>query len=762
MPIPKSMKRLFLWTLILMATVFASMAQTQAGYVKTKGRLGSNGQVVAGTRLPGATVQVKGRNAVVTGANGVFSLSIPSNKYYLQTVRKNGYMLIDPEVLQKLYSYSSNPLILVMESPEQQKDDKLAAEKKLRRSLQKQLQAKEDALEELKEQNKVTQDEYRKALEALYEEQDKNGQLISEMAEQYALVDYDLLDAFNQQVSECILNGELLKADSLLRSKGNVDTRIARVHEQEAAQAAEQAELSRRQRNLEQSIAGTQAEKADIAQDCYSFFKKFIIECQHDSAAQYIEKRANLDPQNALWQFDAGSYFQRCGLLYKAEDYYQRALSLARSNAQADPQNNEGSLARMLNNVALLYQEQGRRAEADRLFNESLEISKRLAVDNPEAYDLRVASTLNNLGILDNRLDKSEAFFTEALDLYSKYAQDDPATYLSLVADVMNNLGVLYDENQYAGDSEEMYLNALGIYRQLAKESPDTYNPDVAATLNNLSTLYHRYGVKAEEGKQMQQEALQIYRQLAQKEPQVYTSKLATALSNLAVQYYGDERNDDGERAYDEALNAYRYLVQEDAHGYKTQLATKLYEQGIRMYQEDKFDKSEAMFTEALGIYRELADAAPQTYLPEVAKMLRNVANLLDKRKSWSESEKMYLEELTINQQLAQQSSQYNADVARTYGNLSNHALLMKQFDKALEYAHQGLACDGSKLFIHANIAAAHLFKGDYDQAEAIYRQYRQQLRDTFLDDLEQFGKQGVIPQERAGDVERIRQLLQQ
>ena len=720
------MKRLFLLTIIVMAAAFASMAQTQAGYVKTKGRMGSNGQVVAGTRLAGATVQVKGRNAVVSGANGAFALPIPAKKYYLQTVKKNGYMLLDPEVLQRVYSYSTNPLILVMESPEQQKDDKLAAEKKLRRSLQKQLQAKEDALEALKEQNKVTQDEYHKALEALYEEQDKNGQLISEMAEHYAQVDFDLLDAFNQQVSTCILNGELLKADSLLRSKGDMDSRIAKVHEQEAAQAAEQAELSRRQRNLEQSIAGTRSEKADIAQDCYSFHKKFILECLHDSAALYIEKRANLDPQNALWQFDAGSYFQRRGLLHKAEDYLQHALTLARSYAQTDPQNNEAPLARMLINVALLYQDQGRRTDADRLYNEALEILRRLAAENPEAYDLRIAATLNSLGILHDRLDKSEALFNEALEIYSRYAQDDPATYMNLVADILNNLGILYDENQYAGNSEEMYLNALDIYRRLAGESPDTYNPDVAATLNNLSSLYHRYGVKAEEGEQMQQEALQIYRQLAKKDPQVYTSKLAAVLSNLAV------------------------------------MATKLYEQGIRLYQEGKLDKSEAMFSEALGLYRELADADSRTYLPEVAKMLRNVANLLDKRQNWEESEKLYQEELAINKQLAQQSRQYTADVARTYGNLSNHALLMKQFDKALDYARQGLACDSTKMFIHANIAAAHLFKGEYAQAEAIYRQYRPQLRDTFLDDLDQFGKQGVIPQERAGDVERIRQLLQQ
>ena len=123
----------------------------------------------------------------------------------------------------------------------------------------------------------------------------------------------------------------------------------------------------------------------------------------------------------------------------------------------------------------------------------------------------------------------------------------------------------------------------------------------------------------------------------------------------------------------------------------------------------------------------------------------------------------MYQEELAINKQLAQEDpDSYRADVARTWGNLSNHALLMKQFDKAMDYAREGLACDSSKLFIWANLAASLLFKGDYGQAEAIYRQYRTELKDTFLDDLEEFERLGIIPKEREADVQKIRQMLQQ
>ena len=132
--------------LIAIVNCLALMGQTQHGYVKTKGRLANNGAVIAGTRLSGATVSVKGGNAVLSGNNGTFSLSVPNNNYFLQSVQKDGYVLTDPEVLSKQYSYSKNPLVLVLETPDQQTDDKLAAERKIRRTLQRQLQDKEEEI----------------------------------------------------------------------------------------------------------------------------------------------------------------------------------------------------------------------------------------------------------------------------------------------------------------------------------------------------------------------------------------------------------------------------------------------------------------------------------------------------------------------------------------------------------------------------------------------------------------------------------------
>ena len=135
-----------------------AMAQTQQGYVKAKGRLNSNGSIIPGKRLSGATIVLKGGSSVVSGANGAFSMKVPSNKYYLQNVKKNGYLLVDPEVLSKTYAYSTNPLVISMETPTQKADEKLATERKIRRTLQRTLQQREDEIEALKEQNKISID----------------------------------------------------------------------------------------------------------------------------------------------------------------------------------------------------------------------------------------------------------------------------------------------------------------------------------------------------------------------------------------------------------------------------------------------------------------------------------------------------------------------------------------------------------------------------------------------------------------------------
>ena len=303
-------KTLFLLLPILLLSIAVS-AQTQQGYVKTKGRM-VDGKHVPGQGLKGATVSIKGRTAVVVNANdGAFSFPIPESQFRVDSVRKKGYQLVDMDAVAKIYRYSANPIYLVMETPEQQWEDQLSAERKIRRTLTNQLHQREDEIEALKEQQKISDEEYRQALQKLYEETDQNDQLVKDMVERYSKIDYDQLSEFDQKISEFILNGELIKADSMLRTKGDINQRVEEYRKHQAVNAKEKEELSQRQEQLEQSEALAIQERDDLANDCYRKFEIHKMKHESAEAAYYIILRANLDTLNTSWQLDAGEFIAK-------------------------------------------------------------------------------------------------------------------------------------------------------------------------------------------------------------------------------------------------------------------------------------------------------------------------------------------------------------------------------------------------------------------------------------------------------------------
>lgn len=733
------------------------MAQSQTGYVKTRGRI-VNGKVVAGQGLTGATVHVKGRASVlVKNSNGSFSFPVTTKQFVIESVNKKGYQLVDADAAPKTYVHSPAPIYLVMETPSQLMEDKLEAERKLRRTLTKRLQQREDELEALKEQNRITQEQYNATMQQLYDQQESNEALVREMAEYYSRIDYDQIDEFNTRVSEFILAGDLAKADSLLRSKGDIDERIRKLNEHHDAnvQARE---------TLEKSEQAEQFSREDLAQDCFSFFRRFALDNKPDSALCYIEKRAALDSTNCQWQADAGSYLQKRGMTRQARKYYDRALKAARKMAADNPELYEPLLAKTLNNIALLYTETADVAAAEPLFQESLALFKRLSSTDESTYSPYVASTLNNMAVLySGNIDNAsrvEQLLQETLSIYM--SQDNVETFSPAVASIWNNLALLYDETGRYEDSEQMYLKALDLYGQLGQNTR-AYDADYAATLNNLSALYFKDGSRLFDSHELLVEALDIYRRLAAVDAQQYSPLLAVALNNLSVQEFAMNHKEQGEQAFMESLDIYRAMVKDSPRSYLPILAKGLYDQAIRYYQNDDMEKSEALFQESLDAYRTLGSLNGNAYLPEVAKLLRNLATVCDKRQQWDKAGKMYEEELSINQTLASSfPEEYTSHVARTYGNLSNHAILIKDFDKAIEYARQGLALDESRLFIQANLAAALLFKGEQEPAMAIYRKYKKELRDTFLDDFRQFEALGIIPQEAQQAVKTIKQFINQ
>lgn len=465
---------------LLLVTLFFcvcfSFAQQQQGYVKTKGRLGSNGAVIKGTRLSGAMVTVKGRNAVLSGSNGTFTLAIPGNNFYLQNVQKQGYVLTDPDILEKQYAYSKNPLVIVLETQEQQTDDRLQAERKIRRTLQYQLQKREDEIESLKEQNKLTREEFHKQLEALYAEQEGNERLIGTMAERYSRIDYDQIDAFNRQVSEYILNGELHRADSLLNSKGNI-----------AAQISEQLNkglaLKEQKSQLKKAEALYLVETEELGRRCYNKYEIFKMQYQNDSAAYYIKLRADLDTLNIDWQTDAGIMYEiYMAQFSQAEYYFKRALR------QSVLQEGESR------KTAVCYRNLGDNYDELGLYDQALECHQKALEVMLKVYDesyYEVGNTYYSLGLVYNRkgeYQKALDYAKKALSILEASEETPPID----MADAYNMTGSVYTELADYDNAEQYLLKAKEMMDHLLGEDNDK-TVNIYTNLGRIYKIRHDY-----------------------------------------------------------------------------------------------------------------------------------------------------------------------------------------------------------------------------------------------------------------------------
>lgn len=90
-----------IWLITFTLLSLWATAQTQQGIVKTRGRM-VNGVLQKGTPLPGATVLVKNRSAVVSKQNGTFAFPVSENTFLLQSVKKQGYEMVDMEKIKKI------------------------------------------------------------------------------------------------------------------------------------------------------------------------------------------------------------------------------------------------------------------------------------------------------------------------------------------------------------------------------------------------------------------------------------------------------------------------------------------------------------------------------------------------------------------------------------------------------------------------------------------------------------------------------------
>ena len=360
----------------------------------------------------------------------------------------------------------------------------------------------------------------------------------------------------------------------------------------------------------------------------------------------------------------------------------------------------------------------------------------------------------------NKRYDLAEVRYRENLDIYQRLAAISPQVYEPDLAMVQNNLGTLYEDTRRYGESEEMFLSVMEIRRRLVAANPQVYEPDLAGIQNNLGILYkdtQRY----EDSEKMYLSAMEIYRRLAAVNPQVYEPDLAMAQSNLGTLYKDTRRYEDSEKLCLSAMEIRRRLAVANPQVYEPDLAMTQYNLGCLYSDTQRYEDSEKMYLSAMEIRRRLAVANPQVYEPDLADTQYNLGCLYYNIQRYEESEEMYLSALEVYQRLTAVNPQvYEPYLVRACNNLSFLFLAQGNFEEAERYAREGAKYDSTHHTIYTNLAASLLLQGRYAEAEEIYLRYKEELKEDFLSDFEDFYQRGIIPPEREDDVERIKKLL--
>jgi tetratricopeptide (TPR) repeat protein len=151
-----------------------------------------------------------------------------------------------------------------------------------------------------------------------------------------------------------------------------------------------------------------------------------------------------------------------------------------------------------LNNLGLVYQNQGKLDDAIACYEKSLEIFRQLG------YDQGIAQNLGNLGIVyrnQGKWDEAISCHEQSLEIFRRLEDDQG------IAQNLGNSGNVYQKQGKMDEAIACYEQSLGIFRQLRDRH------GVGQTLMNLGSLYQNQG-KLDEAISYYEQSLEIKRQL--------------------------------------------------------------------------------------------------------------------------------------------------------------------------------------------------------------------------------------------------------
>ncbi|MEI9944287.1 MAG: tetratricopeptide repeat protein [Chitinophagaceae bacterium] len=798
--------KFFLFTLLSLFLISNTItAQTKlAGYVV---------EINSGkARVPGVNVKSLGANNIITTNQGLFTLVFPNaqpGNPVLISAQKEGWQVVNPKELNTILPEKPDALPLkitvckagYLENARKEyykiTDDYIVKEYKRRlQSINKEKEGWQKEVAELEEK-----------LQSLNKQ-------ISEMAEDFSIINLDDLNETERKAIKLFKQGYIDSSISLresLHSGEKIRNALVVKKQQDSVITASENNLKQLSKEyiLKYDFANAEKTLKELANaDTTSYnnaleFAYFLgKQRNHDKAIEYYRlcvriARRSIKTEPLVAEFKLASALNFLGVEYHsnnnyaaAEDALSASLEIRRRQAKNYPNFFEPGIAETQNNLGTLYADKKIYPAAEAAFLEALDIRKRLSKTDSLKYEYEIAMVQTNLGnfyALKKNYPAAESAYLEALAKYKKSAEANPASFETYVAIAQNNLGIIYVATKNFRAAKAAYLQALDIRRRAAKTNPAAYEADVASTQNNLGLFYSTIqDYSAAETAYM--EALKIRQQLSKNNPDTYEIEVARTKNNLGNLYTDEKKYPSANTAYLEALTIYKKKVAAGADEYSSALCRIILLMAVLEKEHGQLN-NQAFIANHLALARSILISRIE--FPEkddYLYLLQNLENTfyIGKKLIPINELKQKIDEaadngvkITLSQQLIRnyQSlidsgyTQLAGELGSSYGNLAWYLLFEKKFADAERSAREALEprtfkknvdYDISINWVNTNLALALLFQGKYAEAEKIYLSFKDRpngkgtYKDTFLGDIDEMEKAGITHK----DVKKIRELL--
>jgi tetratricopeptide (TPR) repeat protein len=334
--------------------------------------------------------------------------------------------------------------------------------------------------------------------------------------------------------------------------------------------------------------------------------------------------------------------------LLDAAGFWEDRVTVLRRAVEASKRKGDaGEQARLLHNLAVVYQEQGDYAAARRFYQEGLNSFRELGDRHGEAI------ALSNLGVIY----ENQGQWAEAVTLYER-----SLTIQRELGDragearTQINLGNIYQSQGRLAEATALYEEGLAILREVGDRHGE------ANALSNLGNIYQSQG-RLGEATALYEESLAILRERGDRHGE------ANTLSNLGNVYQGQSRLAQATALYEESLAILRQL------GDRQGEANTLNNLGIVYQDQGRYTEARSLYQESLAIKQLLGDQQG------IASTLHQLATLAQRSGAYEEARRYYEQAIAISERLGDISS-----LAIAFGNLGTTFEDEGDFRQALGY----------------------------------------------------------------------------